>query len=277
MKIALCLFGKTGSKGGKTTYNMQDDIDPKIAYFFYKNNLLNYHDVDVFIHSWSVNHKNKLLHLYKPKDMIFEKQRFFFPDKALFLEFIKVSTIKQKIVWLYNLFFAYKYGTPYKYRFKCAQATYSRFYSAKESLNLMNNFEKINKFTYDFVISSRLDLCIFKKINFKSLSRNYLYFPDNVRPSLTLYKEKNQLEIMDRPNQINDEIIISSSKNMSLFAKIYYELSSLTLTNHKAPYEFIIKNNLKYSRFLLFNYDYSLNRVIIYNEMENKLENLLIQ
>ena len=276
MKIALCFFGKTGSRGGKTTYNKHDDIDPQLAHFFYKINLLDEYDVDVFIHSWSINKKNELLSLYKPKDHIFEKQKFFFPIKSLFLEFKKIITLKQKLVWLYNLFFAYNYGTPYKYRFKCAQATYSRFYSAKMSLNLMNSFEKKNNFTYDFVISARLDLCIFRKLNFKNFRGEFLYFPHNVRPTLTLYKEKNQPEIMNRPNQISDEIIISSSRNMTLFGNIYYDLGSLTLTNHTAPYEYILKNNLKYFRILLFNYDYSLNRVIIHNKLEKKLENLLI-
>ena len=53
MKIALCFSGEARSfeKG----------------YEYYKKNLLDHYNVDVFIHSWEFDRQRELVDLYKPK------------------------------------------------------------------------------------------------------------------------------------------------------------------------------------------------------------------
>ena len=58
MKIALCFCGQARSF--------------ESGYEYYKRNLLDHYDVDVYIHSWKFPESNKLLQLYKPKDYLFE-------------------------------------------------------------------------------------------------------------------------------------------------------------------------------------------------------------
>lgn len=57
MKIALCFCGQARSfeKG----------------YEYYKRNLLDRYDVDVYIHSWKFEEENRFLDLYKPKEYSF--------------------------------------------------------------------------------------------------------------------------------------------------------------------------------------------------------------
>ena len=59
MKIALCLFGLTGGTVGVGGQGRQ--IHPKNGYLYYKKNLIDQYDVDVFIHSWSTEFKNELI------------------------------------------------------------------------------------------------------------------------------------------------------------------------------------------------------------------------
>jgi hypothetical protein len=77
MKIALCLFGTTGTSGGFGTGILPGEgaaIHPRICYEYYKKNLFNHNDVDVYMHSWSGEWKTVLLDLYNPVRHSFEKQ-----------------------------------------------------------------------------------------------------------------------------------------------------------------------------------------------------------
>ena len=59
MKIALCFSGQPRSF--------------RAGYEYYKKNLLDHYDVDVYIHAWKMpNGGNDLVELYKPKDYIFK-------------------------------------------------------------------------------------------------------------------------------------------------------------------------------------------------------------
>ncbi len=75
MKVALCLFGIVGGSAGKD--GKGGDLDPSIAHGYVKEHILDKNDVDVFIHSWSVNKKDELLNLYKPVRWIIEPQIIF--------------------------------------------------------------------------------------------------------------------------------------------------------------------------------------------------------
>ena len=73
MKVALCLSGLVGysTKSGKG-----NPIDYRLAYQHFKKNISdNQIELDVFMHSWSVDYKSELIECYKPKDYIFEPLR----------------------------------------------------------------------------------------------------------------------------------------------------------------------------------------------------------
>ena len=73
MKIALCFYGLVGSINDKNGNGIP--LDPSIAYDYYKKNIFNENDtIDIFIHSYSISAKEKLLNLYNPVDYIIENQ-----------------------------------------------------------------------------------------------------------------------------------------------------------------------------------------------------------
>ena len=76
MKIAICFYGLVGSVSDKNGVGRL--LDPKIVYDYYKKNIFNKNDdVDIFIHSYSVETKQKLIDLYNPVDYTIENQVLF--------------------------------------------------------------------------------------------------------------------------------------------------------------------------------------------------------
>ena len=78
MKAALCLFGIVGGTEGKDGKGIS--LDPAIAYEGYKKYIIEPNDCDVFIHSWSVEHSDRLVELYDPKGWRIEPQVLFSED-----------------------------------------------------------------------------------------------------------------------------------------------------------------------------------------------------
>jgi hypothetical protein len=77
MKVAICFYGLVGSTTKK--YGLGKKLDPTIAYQYYQKNVFkNLTDFDVFIHSQSIEKKNKLKKLYKPAAYKIEHQKNFF-------------------------------------------------------------------------------------------------------------------------------------------------------------------------------------------------------
>lgn len=132
MKIALCFCGQARSfeKG----------------FEYYKRNLLDLYDVDVYIHSWTLpNGGNDLLELFKPKGYIFE----------------------DRLVGNYN--------EKYTHTFDASRwppfATYSGFYS-------MYKVNKLIDGQYDWVIKSRTDYALNGRIPFEHWDNSKLYIPN---------------------------------------------------------------------------------------------------
>ena len=168
-KVAICFYGLTGSLNKK--YGIGKNLDPKIAFKYYKKNILN-KDTDVFIHSWSVNFKKELVKLYKPKSHIIERQKNFKTNYSNF-EF-------KKIYYYFKLFIKFLLNqTNLKEQLKISRirshAIKSRWLSSKKVLNLKDKYEKKHKFKYDIVLLTRLDLIFLKKINLKKIDSNFFY------------------------------------------------------------------------------------------------------
>ena len=76
MKIALCLFGHVGGKKIKDG-TVSGDIDISRTYNSYKKMIMEGNNVDLFIHSWSADYKNKIIRLYQPTEYLIEQQKDF--------------------------------------------------------------------------------------------------------------------------------------------------------------------------------------------------------
>jgi hypothetical protein len=135
MKIALCLSGQP--RGLSKAFN------------YYKTNLLDFYDVDVFCHSWNSELNDKILNLYKPKSYIFEDPKFSEQEDK------KYTNTPDASKW------------PPRF-------TLSAFYSINESKKLFQEFG-IN---YDFVIRTRYDYALNVKIAFEKMHANKLYIPN---------------------------------------------------------------------------------------------------
>lgn len=130
MKIALCFSGQSRSfeKG----------------YEYYKKNLLDQHDVDVYIHGWEFENKENLIELYKPSVCMFEK------SPTLDLSSYTNTPNPQKYPQIF---------------------TYRMFYSMYECSQLV-------KGEYDWVIRSRTDYALNTQIPFEFLDKSKLYIPN---------------------------------------------------------------------------------------------------
>jgi hypothetical protein len=130
MKIALCFSGQVRSF--------------RQGYEYYKRNLLNAYDVDVYIHSWNSPFNQEIIDLYKPKAYKF--------DDPLNVDCSRYT----------------RTPIPLKHP---QIATYSMYYSLNESGKLVNG-------TYDWVIKSRTDYALNVKIDFATFNNSKLYVPD---------------------------------------------------------------------------------------------------
>jgi hypothetical protein len=131
MKIALCFSGQARS------YEQ--------GYEFYKRNLLDHYDVDVYIHTWHMDEGNELLHTYKPIDYVFEEP--------------PVGDFDSKYTNTPN---AIKHPPRFTYRM---------LYSMYMCKTLIHG-------DYDWVIKTRTDYALNVKIPFEELDNTKVYIPN---------------------------------------------------------------------------------------------------
>lgn len=125
MRIALCLSGYFNSKKNPNSFG-SDGFE-----YIYKE-ILKKHNVDVYIHSWDLDHEEIILELYRKwlVDCLFEKQIDF---KPLFYE----NQLDE-----YSIHHSPFYNS------------FSQYYSVQKSFEILKNKGK----KYDCVIKSRFDL-----------------------------------------------------------------------------------------------------------------------
>lgn len=134
MKIALCFAGQARS------YEQ--------GYEYYKSNLLNHYDVDVFIHSWNFDEEDKLLKLYNPKSYEFGAPPLGDYDN--------------------------KYTrTPDREKYP-PRNNYGQFFSLYECSKLVES----TGIKYDWVIRSRTDYALNTVIPFAEMDNSKLYIPN---------------------------------------------------------------------------------------------------
>ena len=127
MKIALCFSGQSRAL--------------KIGFEYYKKNLLDLYDVDVYAHSWNSEYNELYIDLYQPVNYKFED--------TLNVDLSKYTRIPEK---------------------RPASNIHSMYYSMNECRKLING-------KYDWVIRSRTDYALNLNLNFNTLDNTKLYIP----------------------------------------------------------------------------------------------------
>ena len=145
MKIALCLYGVVGNSKTKSGELPSSDDVLTLGHQKYKSALLDHHEVDVYIHSWSKEFEEQIKSLYNPVSYLIEQQENFdIPD------YVKGDHPAQP-----------------RRRFN----HYSRWRTTQKVLNLKNESDK----EYDYTLLTRFDWGFEKKIDFESLEKGVIY------------------------------------------------------------------------------------------------------
>ena len=193
MRVALCLYGLTGSVD--FGLGLGKPIDPRIGHYHHMKRIIEPNEnVDVFFHTWSVDFEDMLVDLYKPKGYIAEKQILFNPN----------SVGKNSIP--------------------------SRWWSNAVVMQLKRKYEEENGFKYDWVMLYRFDHIFLVNLNFSEFDNQYIYFrhtnglraPQQYshgypgREDCRCYGKRGNHGV-----RLQDVFVFSSSENMDKFASLY--------------------------------------------------------
>ncbi len=256
MKVALCFYGLIGGRVTKTGNG--ENLDPSIAYEYYKKHILDVNDeVDVFIHSWSYESKDKLIELYKPKKESIEKQRDF-PQATNHLK--KFGGLKNRVkLLLMKLLKPNEYEKKIKQLENYSWRTYSRWYSTKKALDLKKEYEKENGFKYDTVMITRLDVGFFTDLDFSKYDMNYFYSSHRNDAATKHNNYQANYENHYEGFEFLDFWFFSNSVNMDKFAKLYDNIENYEINPHRSSRQhvdkFIGKEKVKYTLYRWFDHE----------------------
>ena len=134
----------------------------KLGHKFFKKNLKNFKDIDVFIHTWEDHDYKEAIDLYSPKDYITQEQ-------------IKEALVNDPEGAVQNIDYTQADAGSGNW------VHYSMFYSMQKSYELIPP-------GYDIIIRTRFDVALLQKFDiFKEVySANTLYAPDVCRNKAVL-------------------------------------------------------------------------------------------
>ena len=211
MKIALCFYGLHPLECLKEVRGIQDK-----TFEYWNKNIINNNDVDVFMHSFSVDKKKDLLR-YKPKKYIIEKQK-----KFDIINSLDLSSKNQKNQFYDNM--------------NWFEIMFSVAYGMKTSVNLMTEYEQEHNFTYDIVILSRLDVIWLQPIVFQELNKDLFYS--------SIWGKDNYYS-KEYPNELLGYWFISNSKFIKQYSLLYDTLKEYIQNGIKKSYHVISKYHIK--------------------------------
>ena len=221
MRVALCLYGLTGSVD--FGYGLGKPIDPRIAHNHHTKRIIEANEnVDVFFHTWSTDFEDMLVDIYKPKGHIAEKQILFSPD----------SVGKNSIP--------------------------SRWWSNAMVMQLKQKYEEENGFKYDWVMLYRFDHIFLVNLNFSEFDNQYIYFrhtnglraPQQFshgypgREECRCYGKKGKYGL-----RLHDVFTFGNSENMDKFSSVYDETKEFNINNFAMFTDNLTSNPIVQSRF----------------------------
>jgi hypothetical protein len=172
MKIALCLSGQPR--------------ELEEGYSYWKKNLLDHYDVDIFVHSWNSHLNDDIVGLYDPTLRTFEDYKF----SPEYDKIYEQNCIHETSLPRYSL---------------------SQFYSILQSRNLKNQYEDQNNLKYDWVIRGRFDYALNISFDFNNLDNTLIYVPKR-----KYIKADNTHEYC-----FCDLFAFGSSENMNKYMSVY--------------------------------------------------------
>lgn len=171
MKLALCLSGQPRSY--------------KESYAYIEKNLLQQYDVDIFLHSWKNDNAQKQLKIYEEVKSLYK------PVLSIFDTPLNKNINSDMLV---------------RNASHPANFCTSMFYSIFKSDHLRNLGELFLNKKYDFVIRSRFDFALNKKINFEELRNGLVYISKDTNGTNPLF---------------NDQFAIADPETMKIYSSTY--------------------------------------------------------
>lgn len=249
MRTAICYYGILGSKGGPG--GIGDVILPKECFASIRKYIIDVNEnVDIFVHSWSVEHTNAITTTLRPKKFIIEKQ----------IAFDKAKLHREPIRCIHDVRAAFSRNlrcwidpTEKINRLESARKSYSRWYSTKKVLEIKAKYEQEQNIKYDFVLLLRFDVEFYSFLRFCNYSNRYFYAPhwnDLPRP-------ENGHKICFNQNYLGSGFLdlwfFSGSAIMDSFGKLFDNLKDYNISPHFAPYQhvckFIGEHKIKYTMY----------------------------
>ena len=225
MKIAVCLYGLPGE-----FISLNGDrrpIHPRLSYENYMNVLFKgFSSIDFFVHSWSVDWKDEIVDLYKPKKYLFEEQKDFSNFKIKDYSLEHINTYKKLFTTELDVA-----GFLSKYIFN----SHSRWYSNCKSLRLMDEYSKECNIQYDWVLQLRFDLFFREPIPFLTLDRNKFFSC----PRFTI----------DQDITINDVWFLSNQENAKKFSSLYSKIKDYSIWVHAAAKQHLDSEGIQHGEF----------------------------
>jgi len=183
-KIALCYFGNCGWEFDKDCKKIT--LHPDKCFESVKKNIINVNkNIDIFIHSWSIEQKQQILDTIKPTDFIIENQKYFY--KQVNQRKRRIATIADLKLLTSDKLNNYLNPNSKNIRNKYINRAYSRWYSTKKVIELKNNYEKSNDLKYDYVMLLRMDVEFYSKINFEKYNPLYFHSGDSSNLSAKIH------------------------------------------------------------------------------------------
>lgn len=222
-KVALCLFGLTGNmtQGGKGAA-----LAPHIAHSYYQKHIFAHNDVDVFIHTWSVEQEKTLRELYQPVKAIFEPQIQFSGKPLLRKQLSRLPLFWKELllIQLRNNWLALP-----KSLTQLADRVYSRWYASQKVLNLKKVHEEEKNFVYDYVMISRFDISFFTDIHFQDYDPNYFYASHRNIGANHNHDLSWTVNLRPYDDAFMDLWFFSNSDYMNKFARLYDQITQYSL------------------------------------------------
>jgi len=194
MKVALCLHGLVGTddkygRGNKI-------INYKIGHKHFKEHVIDVNEhVDVFMHTWSTDYKDRLIEAYNPVAIKAEEQ---------------MKTPFQDLPG--SVYFP---GSTKAMENTGMHANYCRWKSVKEVISLVNQSET----KYDWILLTRFDIAFMVDFDFSEYDNNKFYAQGPAGP----YERG--------LNLINDLWFFANQENMTIFSKLYDRLPAVIVEN----------------------------------------------
>ena len=202
-KIAIVMHGQAGTSN---KYGTGTELDVELSHKHFKKHILDKNpNVDVFMHSWSTDKREKLINLYSPKIEYFEPQIIF--------DFEYIVGDPNSPGGEINRWRDGKFKGLDNLRF---HGLFSRWYSAKMSNELRLIYQSQNNIIYDYVMLTRYDLAYVEDFDFSNFDTEKFY----AIPPISHHG-------------IQDLWFIGSNENMNMFCQMYDWIKKIEHFPHK--------------------------------------------